>query len=139
MKNTKSSILLKMIPASVLAFSCLISSTSLAEESYQGDAKKGLRYFIQCRSCHTLEPGGAHGVGPNLNGLFGATSGKKEGFSYSPAMISAGIIWNKESLDAFVTAPTKYVEGTRMVYMGLKDPKKRADLIAYIEKHTVKK
>ena len=56
-------------------------------------------------------------------------------------MKKSGITWNKKHIFAYIGAPGKYVPGkeffltilgNRMSYAGLKDPKDRADLIAYL-------
>ena len=38
-----------------------------------------------------------------------------------------------EELDKFLTRPTDYIPGTNMSFVGLKKPKDRANVIAYLE------
>ncbi|MBN4016661.1 cytochrome c family protein [Rhodospirillaceae bacterium AH-315-P19] len=108
----------------------LVSGVAMA-----GDVKKGKKGFKKCKACHTLVVG-KNKVGPSLAGIFGRTSGTVEGFKYSSAMKDAGIVWNEETLDAFLTKPKKYIKGTKMAFPGLKKEAKRKDLIAYLKEAT---
>jgi cytochrome c len=69
-------------------------------------------------------------------GLFGRQAGTVPGFDYSEAMKASGIIWDEETLDAFLSDPRGFVPGTKMTYAGVKNPQDRADLIAYLKEAT---
>jgi len=96
------------------------------------DAGRGQRTAQVCASCHTFEPGGPNRTGPNLNGIVGRSVAGHGGFNYSPAMASHGGQWTYEALDQFLTSPARAVPGTRMSFAGLRNPRDRASVIAYL-------
>jgi cytochrome c len=99
------------------------------------DVEAGQRVFNQCRACHTINPGGRNGVGPNLHGIVDRAAGSVEGFRYSAPMrerAAAGLVWNMENLTAYVTDPKAIVPGGSMSYVGLRNEEQRNNLLAYI-------
>lgn len=98
--------------------------------------KLGERVFIRCRSCHTLNEGGAHTVGPNLHDLFGAKAGVKEGFMFSDALKNSGIVWDEETLRSWIRSPSDLVPGHRMGFVGLPDENQQTAVLIYLREHT---
>ena len=95
----------------------------------------GEEAFRACRSCHQVGDGARNGAGPMLNGIYGSAAGHAEGFRYSPALVEArdaGLVWNDETLTAFLLDPRGYLSGTRMAYRGLRNPEDAEAIIAYL-------
>ncbi len=97
-----------------------------------GDLANGEAKFALCRSCHTIEPGGANMTGPNLHGVFGRAAASAADFKYSDALKAAGFVWDADHLNQWLAKPQEFLPGTKMTFPGLKDAKDRTDLIAYL-------
>jgi cytochrome c len=63
----------------------------------------------------------------------GRKSGSVPGFNYSKAMKNANVVWNEESLTAFLSDPQKAVPGNRMPFAGVSDPGDLAQLVKYLK------
>ena len=109
---------------------------ALDERLAAADVKRGQTLFLQCRACHSLGEGEPHKVGPNLYGMFGQTAGQAPGFAYSEVMIESGVVWSPETLDAWLARPSEFMPGNRMVFVGIRKPLDRANLIAYLQQQT---
>lgn len=99
-----------------------------------GDAEAGATLFKRiCGGCHQVGKSARGSFGPQLNGIFGRMSGSSTDYQYSDAMKSAGIVWTRETLTAYLEAPKEVVPGTRMIFWGLSDPEKIENLLAYLQ------
>ena len=112
-------------PAAVVAVSAPAAASA-------GDAASGAKLFVQCRVCHSVEPG-KNGLGPSMHGVVGRKAGTLAGFNYSPAMKASGFVWSDAKLNDYLRAPMKSVPGTKMAFAGIADDKRRADVIAYLD------
>ncbi len=118
--------------AAVLAMAFGFGAPALADgHTPAGDAAAGERVFRQCMACHVVQEG-QNRVGPSLYNVYGRTAGSIENYRYSNAMKDSGLVWTAETLDPYLENPRAYVKGTRMAYAGLRNPKQREDVIAYL-------
>lgn len=85
-----------------------------------------------CQACHSFNEGGPHKVGPNLYNVVGSDIASADGFNYSDALKNKEGDWTYEKLWNYLKNPQGWAPGTRMTYPGVKDPAKRADVIAYL-------
>ncbi len=78
-----------------------------------GDAARGERVYRACVACHSLEAN-RNMTGPSLAELWNRKSGSLASFPrYSPALKSAGIIWNDDTLDEWVKDQVFRLRGLR--------------------------
>jgi len=96
------------------------------------DVAKGEKVFAKCAACHTINQGGANGVGPNLYATLGKPLGHAPGFAYSDALKGVGGTWTFEAMDKWLKSPRDFAPGTKMTFAGLGNAEDRANVIAYI-------
>ena len=88
-------------------------------------AKKGAPAYRICAACHSLQPG-MHLSGPSLAGLWGKNAGTVTGFGrHTKAMKKSGIIWDEDTLSAWLANPQAMVRG-------VKKDETRVNLIAFL-------
>lgn len=109
----------------ILAFASAASPIAWAG----GDPAKGAEVYEKCFACHSPD---TNRIGPRHRGVVGRKAGSLLDFDYSPALKSAGFIWDEALLDRWLAGPGKLVPGNRMGFQ-LTDPVQRADVIAYLK------
>ncbi len=107
-----------------------LDGTTLAD--FTGDAAAGEKTFMQCASCHVVEPG-VNRVGPSLAGIVGRAAGSIDGYNYTEANANSGITWTPEKMFQYLEDPRRVIPGTKMAFAGLKDGQDRANVIAYLQ------
>ncbi|HEX6979935.1 MAG TPA: cytochrome c family protein [Alphaproteobacteria bacterium] len=116
--------------SALLAVSLIgVAAPSLAADA--GDPARGQTLWRKCASCHTLDADRRNKAGPSLYGVFGRVAGSVPNYRYSEALKSSGVIWNEQTLDAYLKDTQSYLPGTKM-YGGLTQDQDRADLLAFL-------
>lgn len=96
--------------------------------SEEGDAVRGEALFEKrCTGCHGLTQ---NKEGPQLQGVYGRTSGTVAGFAYSAALKKAAVVWDDASLDKWLANTDELVPGNDMEFVVAKEQERR-DLIRY--------
>jgi cytochrome c2 len=114
----------------IVVWNIALAFTTLAQAQ---DPDAGARLFrMDCSGCHSPQPG-RNLIGPSLFNVVNRHSGQVPNFRYSDANRNSGLTWTIPILDRYLRAPRELVPGTKMTFPGVKDPKQRADLIAYLE------
>ncbi|HEY3785992.1 MAG TPA: c-type cytochrome [Steroidobacteraceae bacterium] len=93
-----------------------------------GDPVHGKIVYQVCMACHSLDE---DDVGPRHRGVVGRAAGSVEGYAYSPALKSSGLVWDTTNLDRWLTNPQALVPGAKM-FFAMPNAKDRADVIAYL-------
>jgi cytochrome c len=91
-----------------LPLAAMITISPALAQAVSGEAL----FKQRCQACHTAAPTSL--MAPSLKGVVGRKAGTAK-FNYSPALKAAKLVWTKENLDKFLTAPGKSVPGTRMM------------------------
>ena len=113
-----------MIGAVVLAAS---AGHALAQDLTAGEAS-----FRKCHPCHDVGETAKNKLGPELNGLDGRKAGTVEGYAFSDADKSSGIVWSEASFKEYLENPQEKMPGTKMI-LAVKNEKEVADLWAYLK------
>jgi cytochrome c len=103
----------------------------------RGDPGRGERAYQKCYACHALEPGKHDLSGPSLHRILGRRIAAAPGFDYSPALRALARRrprWDEALLDRFIADPERVAPRTSMTFTGMRDPRERADLIAYLRR-----
>ncbi|MGI9450688.1 MAG: c-type cytochrome, partial [Geminicoccaceae bacterium] len=108
------------------------SGTGLVAAIGAADVAKGEKVAKKCKACHVFDEGGKHRLGPVLWDVVGRDIASHEGFKYSSALEGLEGAWTYENLDQFLTAPKKFLPGTKMVFAGVRKEQDRVDLLAYL-------
>ena len=97
------------------------------------NADAGKAAFGKCLACHTAAKGAGNKLGPNLWGVIGRARASIADFTgYSAALKAKAGNWTFEDLAQFINSPSSLVQGTKMIFPGIKDPQAIADVLAYI-------
>lgn len=110
----------------------MATTDGISYASLTGDAAAGRIVFAQCRSCHTTEEG-VNKTGPSLAGIVGRDAGSVADYNYSPANASSGLTWTEEQMYVYLENPQRTIPKTKMIFPGLREAQKRADVIAYLK------
>ncbi|MGY6551217.1 MAG: c-type cytochrome [Erythrobacter sp.] len=105
---------------------------SFAEALTLVSADDGERVWAKCQSCHSINAGGANGVGPNLHGIMGAQVAAVSGFNYSSALGGLGGAWDWDRMNQWLKNPRGYVDGTKMAFAGLSKIEDRAAVALFM-------
>ena len=126
------SIVIKMILVICIIFGLALAITN----AYAIDKE-----FRRCAGCHKIEEGKKGGMGPNLWGIYGSPAGQVEGYRYSKWLKESGIIWDRESLHAWLSDRKtreeyfgKEVFKTKMMWTGIKKEEDMTTILEYLEK-----
>ena len=98
----------------------------------EADPKKGQAAAQVCSACHNVKKGAGNLVGPDLWGVVNRKKSSVADFDYSAGLKAKGGEWTIDDLNAWLTKPAAYAPGTKMGYPGEANPKKRAEIIAYL-------
>ena len=79
------------------------------------------------------------GRGERVFQVIGRRAGTLAAFRFSPALVAAGargLVWTRETLDAYLADPSLFIPGTEMGLPGLRESDDRRDVIDFLERRT---
>ena len=102
-------------------------------DAWAQSVEQGEAVFRKCAACHAIGEGAVNKVGPVLNGVVGRPAGTFEGYSYSAANKNSGLIWDEDTLRAYLVSPQAKVPGTKMSFAGLQKQSEIESVIMYLK------
>jgi cytochrome c len=112
----------------LLAMAALASAEIPAPTGAPPDG--GALFRQRCQGCHSVTPGQTSTLAPNLAGVVGRTAASTA-FAYSDALKASHLVWSRDTIDRFLSGPSKLVPGTRMAIF-VPDPQQRAAIIDFL-------
>eukprot|EP01083_Nonionella_stella_P112880 332523_1 len=95
--------------------------------------EKGIKIFTtKCGQCHNVKKGGSNGQGPNLFNIVGRVAVTVAEFQYSSAKQNSGLTWEKKTLNKYLINTKKMIQGTKLLFAGLKMKRDRRDFVAFL-------
>lgn len=109
---------------------CLCASVFPLSAEASDSAKAA--YNNHCRTCHSVKPGDNR-LGPSLANIVGKTAGTTPGYDYSSSLADGQIVWDRETMDAFLHNPELVAPGNNMrTFRGLTDKDVRALILKFL-------
>jgi cytochrome c len=96
----------------------------------------GAAAFRKCQTCHSIEPGGKNGTGPNLHNIVGDAVADRNGFKISDSLRAVGGNWDYDKLDDYIENPKRLAPRGTMSFAGIKKPDERAAVIKFLMANT---
>jgi cytochrome c len=118
-------------PIVISSLLLMTASLAMAQSSTTtvGGALKGKEiYDARCSACHSVDD---NRVGPMHLGVFGRKAGSVKSYRYSDALAKSKVIWNRDTLTAWLTNPEVLIPGQRMGY-AMDNAQDREDVVAYL-------
>ncbi|ALC14728.1 c-type cytochrome [Sphingopyxis sp. 113P3] len=115
----------------LLLTSAVLSATLVSTTAAQAQTVVRPPAYARCAACHSVVKGGPNGAGPNLFGVVGRKAAAAPGYSYSPALKKKGGVWTRAALERYITDPTAFAPGGKMMKVPT-TPADRAAILAYL-------
>ncbi len=127
----------RIIPLALLCATIVLPWTpARAQSPPVAPVTAGAAVFKEhCSRCHD-DNATRQSYGPSLAGIIGRKAATQEGFAYSDALKSSGLVWTEEAVRAWIANNTGLLPGTRMRHVGITDPGEQDTLLAYLKSLT---
>lgn len=100
---------------------------ALACSAFGADGKD--LFLRRCSGCHAPDK---DKEGPRLRGVYGRASGSVASFPYSDGLKKAGLTWDQQTLDRWLTNPEALVPDTDMAFH-VRNAEERRAIIDYLK------